>query len=63
MILTEDAARELVADRLRTLQAAYSASNHPAMPRRTRRSWRLVGRRAKAEATPTRPTNLAADHA
>ena len=36
MILTEDAARELVADRLRTLQAAYSASNHPAMPRRTR---------------------------
>lgn len=45
MMLTEDAVRELVADRFRTLQAAYSSTQRPAVPRRTRRKWRLAFRR------------------
>lgn len=59
MMWTQDAARELVADRLRTLQAAYASDALPAMPRRTRRSWRLADRRAKAEPGRAR---LAAGH-
>ena len=57
MMLTEDAARELVADRFRTLQAAYSTAQRPAVPRRTRRSWRLAFRRPSAGRT-----SLAASH-
>ena len=36
MMLTQDAARELVADRLRALQAAYSPGPRPALSRRFR---------------------------
>jgi hypothetical protein len=46
MMWTEDVARELVADRFRTLRAAYSPEARPAAaPRRSRRRRRAQGRK------------------
>jgi hypothetical protein len=48
MIWTQEASRVLVADRLHTLQAAYSPDPRPAAPRRSRRSRRIVCRASLA---------------
>ncbi|HKY76323.1 MAG TPA: hypothetical protein VJS45_09295 [Acidimicrobiia bacterium] len=45
MMWSEYVARELVADRFRTLREAYSPNPRPMVPRRSRRSWRLAHRR------------------
>ena len=58
MMWTEDVARELIADRLRTLQAAYSPDPRPTASRRTRRWWRFVTHRPNRAAR----TRLAAGH-
>ena len=62
MMLTQDAARELVADRLRTLQAAYSPVHRPAeplhRPLRRKRRFALLRRRSTARGR----TSLAAGH-
>ena len=55
MLMWNDyAARELVADRFHTLQAAYSSAPRQAAPRRSGRTWRW---------RLTRRTSLAARHA
>ncbi|HZI38869.1 MAG TPA: hypothetical protein VFF24_11240 [Acidimicrobiia bacterium] len=57
MMCNEYVARELVADRFRTLQQAYSPDPRPRVPRRSRRSRRLAIRRPNPG-----PASLAAGH-